>query len=151
NALAAVSVAALLGIPQEQIAEALQSFQALEHRLEFVAEIDGIRFYNDSKATNPNSTVKALEAFAGSEKIVLIAGGKDKGTALGDLNAAIARYASDVILLGEAKDRFQHALKDFGFENIHTVDTLEQAIELGSSLARGPVVLSPACASFDMF
>ncbi len=151
NALAAVSVAALLGISQEKIAEALQTFTALEHRLEFVTEINGTRFFNDSKATNPNSTIKALEAFAGGDKIVLIAGGKDKGTPLGDLMVAIARYASDVILLGEAKDRFQHALKEFGYEHIHTVNSLEEAIELGSSLARGPVVLSPACASFDMF
>jgi UDP-N-acetylmuramoylalanine--D-glutamate ligase len=150
NALAAISVAALVGVPEEKIAEGLQSFNALEHRLEYVETVDSVRFFNDSKATNPTSTIKALEAFA-PEKIVLILGGKDKGTALGDLMTAIARYANDVVLLGEAKERFHKALKDFGYEPIHTVDSLEQAIELGSSLKRGPVVLSPACASFDMF
>lgn len=150
NALSAVAVCALIGIPEEKIVEGLKSFTALEHRLEYVAEIEGTRFFNDSKATNPNSTIKALEAF-GNESVVLIAGGKDKGTSLHDLMVAVSRYASDVILLGEAKDRFQRALKDFGYENVHTVDSLEQAIELGGSLKRGPVVLSPACASFDMF
>lgn len=150
NALAAVAAAALVGIPQERIAEALKSFTALEHRLEYVATVDGIRFFNDSKATNPNSTIKALEAFA-PEKVVLIAGGKDKGTPLGDMMAAIARHANDVVLIGEASERFERALRDFGYENIHSADSLEHAVELGSSLKRGPVVLSPACASFDMF
>lgn len=150
NALAAISVAALLDVPHDKIVEGVTSFTALEHRLEYAGTVDGVKFFNDSKATNPTSTIKALEAF-GDEKLVLIAGGRDKGTSLADLVKSIKQHVSEVILLGEAKDRFANALADVSFKNVHRVDTLEDAIELGSSLKRGPVVLSPACASFDMF
>lgn len=150
NALAAISVAALLRLPHEGIAEAVTSFTALEHRLEYVATIDGVDFYNDSKATNPTSTVKALEAF-GKRKVVLIAGGRDKGTSLHDLVQAAKHHVSEVILLGEAKERFAHAFEDAGFRNVQAVSSLEEAIDVGVTLKKGPVVLSPACASFDMF
>lgn len=150
NALAAVSVAVVLNVPLEKIIEGLKSFPGLEHRLEFVATINGINFYNDSKGTNPDSTIKALEAF-GSQKIVLIAGGRDKHTPLEDLVHCIGQHASDVILLGEAKERFRGALNDGGFKNIQIVRSMEEAVDVSLGLGRGPVVLSPACASFDMF
>lgn len=150
NALAAISVAAILRLDHEKLVQALTTFRALEHRLEYVATIDGVDFYNDSKATNPTSTIKALEAF-GERKIVLIAGGRDKGTSLAELIATSLEHVSELVLLGEAKARFEAEFRAGGFNNIHAVNTLEEAIDLGQSLKKGPVVLSPACASFDMF
>lgn len=150
NALAAVSVAAVLGIESDKIVDGLKSFPGLEHRLEYISSINGVKFYNDSKATNPNSTIKALEAF-GSQKIVLIAGGKDKHTSLADMVECVKRHASDVILLGEAKQRFQRAFTEAGYRNVHMTGSLEEALNFAVTLGRGPVVLSPACASFDMF
>jgi UDP-N-acetylmuramoylalanine--D-glutamate ligase len=150
NALAAISVAAILDVPHAKIVEGVTSFTALEHRLEYAGTVDGVKFFNDSKATNPTSTIKALEAF-GDEKLVLIAGGRDKGTSLADLVLSIKKHVAEVILLGEAKDRFAQALAEVAYRNVHRVNSLEDAVELGSSLKKGPVVLSPACASFDMF
>ncbi len=149
NALAAVAVVAVLGLPTAQIASGLRSFSGLEHRIEYVDTVDGVPCYNDSKATNPESAIKALEAF--KEKIVLIAGGKDKHTSLDEFVATVRKHASAVILLGEAKERFQKTLTDGGVQNIYTVETMEEAVNLGLSLNAGPLVLSPACASFDMF
>ena len=122
----------------------------MEHRLEYVDTVDGVEFYNDSKATNTDSTVKALEAFP-DRKVVLIAGGKDKGTALYDFAQTVKKHAASVILLGEAKDRIERALRDVGYEEIYPVGTMEEAVQLGGKLKKGPVLLSPACASFDMF
>lgn len=151
NALAAISVAAILRLPHEKLVRGLTSFRALEHRLEFVGTVDGVDFYNDSKATNPTSTVKALEAFGEYRKVVLIAGGRDKGTALDELVRAVRKHVAEVILIGEAKERFAEALQGAGFRNVKSAVSMEEAIDLGASLKKGPVVLSPACASFDMF
>ncbi len=150
NALAAVTIAAVCGISPEEIGRHLKQFKALEHRLEFVATRQGVSFYNDSKATNTDSAIKALEAFP-DQKVVLIAGGKDKGTPLGDFVLAVRKHASAVILIGEAKSRFEKALRDGGVENIYPASTMEEAARLGQKLKVGPVLLSPACASFDMF
>ncbi|PWT95273.1 MAG: hypothetical protein C5B53_11710 [Candidatus Melainabacteria bacterium] len=149
NALAAVSVGAVLGLETKQIASALKEFKGLEHRLEYVDTVEGIRCYNDSKATNTDSAIKALEAF--SEKIVLIAGGRDKGTDLTEFAKSVSAHAHSVILLGEAADRFHQALVAGGVANIHSVGSLADAVELGIRLKAGPLVLSPACASYDMF
>ncbi len=150
NALAAISIAAICGLSAEQIGRYLTQFKALEHRLEFVATKNGVAFYNDSKATNTDSAIKALEAFP-HQKVVLIAGGKDKGTPLGDFVLAVRKHASAVILIGEAKDRFEKALRDGGVDNIYPAADMEEAAKLGERLNIGPVLLSPACASFDMF
>jgi UDP-N-acetylmuramoylalanine--D-glutamate ligase len=150
NALAAVTIAAVCGVSAEEIGRHLKQFKALEHRLEFVATREGVSFYNDSKATNTDSAIKALEAFP-NQKVVLIAGGKDKGTPLGDFVLAVRKHASAVILIGEAKSRFEKALRDGGVENIYPASSMEEAARLGQKLKVGPVLLSPACASFDMF
>ena len=150
NALAAIAASAICGLSPQQIAQGLSSFKPLEHRLEYAGSINQIAFYNDSKATNVSSTLKALSAFP-KEKLILIAGGRDKGTDLSELVDTVKEKAGAVILLGEAKQRFAQALSDGGFKDIHFVDDLEQAIELGEKLNSGPVVLSPACASYDMF
>ncbi|MGH9551895.1 MAG: glutamate ligase domain-containing protein, partial [Terriglobales bacterium] len=150
NALAAVSVSALVQLQRDDIERYLKEFKALEHRLEFVATVNGVDYYNDSKATNTDSAIKALQAF-GHKKLVLIAGGRDKGTDLGDFVHAVRNHAAAVILIGEAKYRFEGALREVSFSDIYLVDSLEAAVELGEQLNKGPVVLSPACASFDMF
>lgn len=150
NALAAISATCLAGLSEKEIEQHLKSFRALEHRLEYVDTIDGVEFYNDSKATNTDSTIKALESFP-EKTVVLIAGGKDKGTPLNDFVKAVKKYASGVILIGEAAGRFDHALRNDGFDEIYPAANMEEAVELGGKLKKGPVVLSPACASFDMF
>ncbi|HEY9716468.1 MAG TPA: UDP-N-acetylmuramoyl-L-alanine--D-glutamate ligase [Trichormus sp.] len=150
NALAAISVCALLRISPEDIESYLKEFKALEHRLEFVATVNDVSYYNDSKATNPESTIKALEAFP-DQKVVLIAGGRDKGTSLSDFVHSVRKNAAAVILIGEAKERFDWALREVGVENIYPVNSLNEAVTLGEQLKLGPVLLSPACASFDMF
>lgn len=150
NALAAIAAALLAGLNEMEIKAGLTTFTALEHRLEFVATVDGVDYYNDSKATNTDSTIKALESFP-ANKVVLIAGGKDKGTSLNDFVQVVRKYAAGVILIGEAKERFERALRNGGFREVYTVATLEEAVSLGGKLKKGPVLLSPACASFDMF
>lgn len=150
NALAAIGAAVLAGGDIEKIKEGLKTFKGLEHRMEYVGTIDGIAFYNDSKATNTVSAIKALESFPG-EQVVLIAGGKDKGTSLTEFVHVVRKAASAVILIGEATGRFENELRQGGVQNIYPVESMEAAVNLGLKLNQGPVLLSPACASFDMF
>jgi UDP-N-acetylmuramoylalanine--D-glutamate ligase len=151
NAMAACAVAFLAGVSVSDMATVLCEFGGVEHRIEPVAVIKQVAYYNDSKATNPESSIKALEAFDG--RIVLIAGGRDKNT---DLTAfmQLAKIKTDhVILLGEAAARFAEAAKQQAIENIHRVDSMEAAVKLAHELAVYPevVLLSPACSSYDMF
>jgi len=127
----------------------LNRFEGLEHRLEFVQEIKGIRFYNDSKATNVGSVVKSLQSFG--KPIILIAGGKDKNGDLSPLRELIQSRVKQMVLIGEAKERMNRELGDLTDTVITT--TLEEAVHLAYQSARkGDVVLlSPACSSFDMF
>lgn len=150
NVMAAVATARLSGINIDTISQAAIEFKSVEHRLEFVNTINGVEFYNDSKATNCDATVCALKAFE-DNKIVLIAGGKDKGTDLTELVGEINNHVNAVILLGEATERFASAINASGFSAISNVKTFEEAVEKALELNLGPVVLSPACASFDMF
>ena len=152
NALAAAHAASLCGVDQSTIAAVLKSFPGVEHRIEFVAESDGIKFYNDSKATNPNSTMVALDTFAGNQ-IILILGGKDKGVNLDEMCAKIKQRVREVILLGEATQRFENELNKTGFSNIHIAKTMQDAVEISYKLGKPKdlVLLSPACSSFDMF
>jgi len=150
NALAAIAVCCLAGLTEKEIEQHLKTFKALEHRLEFVETVDGVDYFNDSKATNTDSAIKALESFP-EKSVVLIAGGKDKGTSLVELIQSVKKYALSVILIGEAKDRFERALREAGFNDIYPADTMDEAVQIGGKLKKGPVLLSPACASFDMF
>jgi UDP-N-acetylmuramoylalanine--D-glutamate ligase len=149
NVLAAVAVASLCGVKPNSIREVLGRFKGLEHRLELVAEINGIKFINDSKATNVGAVVKALEGF--DVPLVLIAGGKDKGSDFSPLADIIKRKVSRLILIGKAKDKLKQAVT--GFELVETAESLEAAVERGYMCAKPGwvVLLSPACASFDMF
>ncbi|OGH98591.1 MAG: UDP-N-acetylmuramoylalanine--D-glutamate ligase [Candidatus Melainabacteria bacterium GWF2_32_7] len=150
NIMAAIAIASVVGVEPDIIRETIKNFKPPEHRLEYVATIDGISYYNDSKATNCDSTICALKAFE-DKKVVLIAGGRDKGTDLAELVQVIKEQATHVVLIGEAADRFQKALQDAGYTNITRASLLEESIDIAASLKLGPVLFAPACASFDMF
>jgi UDP-N-acetylmuramoylalanine--D-glutamate ligase len=149
NVLAAVTAARLEGAAASAIAEAVRTFPGVEHRLEFVAEIAGVRYYNDSKATNVDATLKALEAFPG--RVVVILGGKDKGSDYSVLQGALRERSTLALLIGEAADKIEPQI--VGSVTIERAGTMERAVEIASQAARpGDVVLlAPACASFDQF
>jgi len=151
NALAAGLAARLLGAKKQDLERGISSFEGFEHRIEFVREKDGVRYYNDSKATNPEAAATALKSF--DQPIVLIAGGRDKGTDLSEFVSHIKRSVREVVLLGEAASRFDEALREAGYTNTHLVSDYQAAVKLASALAQPgeTVLLSPACASFDMF
>lgn len=150
NALAATSAAVISGMPSHLIKKVLTNFQPLEHRLELVGQINGIRFVNDSKGTNVGAVIKSLTSF--EEPIVLIAGGKDKGEDYSLLLDLIKKRVRKVVLIGAAKPIFKQAWQSVD-EKLHEAGSMQEAVNLAFTLAReGDVVLlSPACASFDMF
>ena len=151
NIMCAVVVAKLVGISNEHIKERIKSFKPVEHRIEYTAEINGKKFYNDSKATNPEASFVALKSFEG-KTLTLIAGGRDKNTDLTEFcRDYINKYVSDVILIGEAAQRFKDNMEKNGFTNIILASTLEEAVDISLTLNNEIVLLSPACASFDMF
>lgn len=150
NIMCAVIIAKLVGMENEKIAEAIKKFKAPEHRLEYVREYDGITFYNDSKATNPEAAIVAINSF-NNVNAVLIAGGRDKNTDLTEFCKAIKEHMQTVILIGEAGKRFEENLKQNDFDNIIFEETLESAIDKAIELKPDVALLSPACASFDMF
>jgi UDP-N-acetylmuramoylalanine--D-glutamate ligase len=149
NMMAALSVARIYGCSKNMIEGVLSRFKGLEHRLELVREINGIRFYNDSKGTNVGSVVKSLQSFA--DPVILIAGGKDKKGDLYPLRELIRSHVKQMILIGEAKERMGQELG--GLTHTTMAETLEEAVLLAYQIAKkGEVVLlSPACSSFDMF
>jgi UDP-N-acetylmuramoylalanine--D-glutamate ligase len=149
NMMAAVTASRLFGCSRTAIQKALDGFEGIEHRLEFVREIGGVRYYNDSKGTNVGSVVKSLESFSGP--ILLIAGGKDKEGDLSPLKDLIRSRVRDLILIGEAKERMARELG--GLTNTTLAKTLEEAVSLAHRVAKAGevVLLSPACSSFDMF
>ncbi len=150
NVMCAVICAKLVGVENEQIKNAIMSFKVPEHRLEKFAEFDGISFYNDSKATNPEASLVAIRSFE-NENVVLIAGGRDKNTDLTEFAQACLKHINTVVLIGEAADRFENELKKNGFNSTVRENTMEAAIEKSISMKPDVVLLSPACASFDMY
>lgn len=151
NVLAAVAAAVLLGVDRESLAATLKAFPGVAHRLEFVADINGVKFINDSKGTNPFASIKALESY--SEPIVLIAGGRNKGSDFRELAAKIREKARVLVVLGECADLIAAAARETGFTNILSAADFAGAVMTAAQVARyGEVVLlSPACASWDMF
>jgi UDP-N-acetylmuramoylalanine--D-glutamate ligase len=149
NVLAAVTAARLAGATPVAIAKGVRSFVAVEHRLEFVSEINGVRYYNDSKATNVDATLKALEAFPG--RILVILGGKDKGSDYTLLQQALRERAILALLIGAAADKIEKQIA--GSVAIERAGTLERAVEIAGHAAQPGdiVILAPACASFDQF
>jgi len=158
NALAATAVALLFGIAPDAIRRAAGAFTGVEHRLERVAEIDGVRFINDSQGTQPDAVIAALRAFDGP--IVLIAGGRDKGVDLAELATVVAERADAAVLIGESGPALERLFRGAGLATTERAATLEDAVEAADELARAAgrahgntatVLLSPAAASFDMF
>ena len=149
NVLAAVAATRLAGAESAAIARGVRSFAGVEHRLEFVAEIAGVRYYNDSKATNVDATLKALEAFPG--RILIVLGGKDKGSDYTLLQKPLRERAILALLIGAAAEKIEKQIT--GSVAIERAGTIERAVEIASHAARpGDVVLlAPACASFDQF
>jgi UDP-N-acetylmuramoylalanine--D-glutamate ligase len=149
NAMAAIAAARRIGVPQEAVREALAAFPGLPHRVEFVRQVRGVSWYNDSKGTNVGAVLKCLEGF--SEPVVLIAGGKDKGIDFRPLREPLRRKARAAILYGEARGRMEKELA--GAAAIAAVETLGDAVRKAAGIARqgDVVILSPACSSFDQF
>jgi len=148
NILAALSVVQYFDLEKNHILEKLESFQGLSHRLEFVKDLSGIRFYNDSKSTNIDSVLQALNSF--SEQIILILGGQDKELDFSKLNSHLQNVRK-IVLIGTAKEKIKSQL-----ENEHPaieVDTMEEAVQKTYNIAKSDdvVLLSPGCASFDMY
>lgn len=153
NCLAASAATLLCGVPAKEIAAALRDFNGVEHRIEYVRTVRGVDFLNDSKATNPDSTIVALNAVASDRNVVLILGGRDKGGDLRSMCGVIAVKARSAVLIGEAADRFEASLRESGFNDIERAGSMDEAVNKCFSKASegDKVLLSPACASFDMF
>jgi UDP-N-acetylmuramoylalanine--D-glutamate ligase len=149
NVLAAVTATRLAGADVAAVAKGVRSFSGVEHRLEFVAEIGGVRYYNDSKATNVDATLKALEAFSG--RILVILGGKDKGSDYTVLQKPLREKAILALLIAAASEKIEKQIA--GSVAIERAGTIERAVEIASHAARSGdvVLLAPACASFDQF
>lgn len=150
NVMCAVIVAKLEGISDDDIRKSIMSFKVPEHRLEKFAQIGKTVFYNDSKATNPEASLVAINSFNNCD-VTLIAGGRDKNTDLTEFCEAIKKHIKTVILIGEAADRFDENLRKNGFDNILRENSMQSAIDKAIELNPNVVLLSPACASFDMF
>ncbi len=160
NALAAIAVGVLFGVPVDAIRAGAAAFTGVEHRLEHVATVDGVRFINDSQGTQPDAVIAALEAFPAP--VVLIAGGRDKGVDLSALGPVAVERAIAAVLIGESGPDLERRFRDAGMERTERARTLDEAVVRADELARealesdpgaGPatVLLSPAAASFDMF
>jgi len=160
NALAAIAVGLLFGVAPDAIRRAAAAFTGVEHRLQTVGLLDGVRFVDDSQGTQPDAVIAALRAFPAP--VVLIAGGRDKGVDLGELARVAAATASAAVLIGESGPDIERLLRDAGLARTTRAATLDEAVEAADAyahlaLAGAPegsvatVLLSPAAASFDMF
>ena len=153
NALGAVCVAAAMNVPVPVIRHSLRTFRGVEHRIESVRELDGIEYINDSKGTNPDSTIKAVQTM--SQPTVIILGGYDKHASFDALSREIANspMIRHAVLIGETSGLIRNSLERAGFNAITEAGTLREAVEKSRDLAEKgwSVLLSPACASFDMF
>lgn len=151
NAMAAIGCSIALGVPMDVVRKVLKEFTAVEHRIEYVTTVNDIEFYNDSKGTNPDASIKAVEAMR--RPICIIAGGYDKGSDFGEWIDTFKGRVKFVAVIGAVKDKIVDTLNKADFTNYKTADTFEEAIDLCYENAeKGDcVLLSPACASWDMF
>jgi UDP-N-acetylmuramoylalanine--D-glutamate ligase len=161
NALAAIAVGLLFGVDPDAIRSAAAAFTGVEHRLEAVAVIEGVRFINDSQGTQPDAVIAALRAF--DPPVVLIAGGRDKGIDLDDLSRVVAERAAAAVLIGESGPSLEARFRAAGLARTERAMSLQDAVAQADAIARdllagtGPgagsatVLLSPAATSFDMF
>lgn len=151
NALAASLMAYCLGVEAHTIRKVLKEFKGVEHRIEYVTEIDGVIYYNDSKGTNPDSSIKAIKTM--TRPTILIAGGYDKGSDFDEFVSYFKGKVKALILLGETADKIKESAQRAGFYNIYKVSTMGEAVKKSKELAKPGdcALLSPACASWDMF
>lgn len=151
NVLAAIGAGASAGVPEARMAQAVRDFKGVEHRLELIGTFRGARWYNDSKATNPDSTFKALDAF--TEPLVLIAGGRNKGLDVAPLARAIARRATALVAIGETADELVQLTRKEGLTSAVVAADLADAVRRAAAAATpgSVVLLSPGFTSFDMF
>lgn len=151
NAMAATGMALSMGVPLDKIREALKKFQAVEHRIEYVTEWNGIRFYNDSKGTNPDAAIKGIQAM--NRPTYLIGGGYDKQSTYDEWIESFDGKVKKLVLIGQTREKIAECAKKHGFTQIELCDSLEEAIDVCCKYAKSgdAVLLSPACASWGMF
>ena len=151
NVMAAVAVGLNMGVPLEEITEVLKTFKAVEHRIEFVRERCKVRYYNDSKGTNPDAAIQALKAMPGPT--ILIGGGYDKHSEYDDWVKLFPGKVKKLILLGQTRDKIYECCRKYGFDEVSFADDMSEAVRTCASFAdEGDyVLLSPACASWGMF
>ena len=151
NCMAAAAIAYVSNIDIDVIREVLKTFAGVEHRQEFVRNLNGIMFVNDSKATNPDSNIKAIESY--NRPIVLIAGGMDKQSSFDEFLDAAKENVYALVLLGETAQKIKECAQNKGFDNITVVKDMKEAVNASYQIAKGGdvVLLSPACASWDMY
>lgn len=151
NALGAAALSYFCGVAPEVIRDVLRRFKGVEHRQEFVAVKNGVTYINDSKGTNTNASIVAIEAM--TTPVVLIAGGYDKKENYDDLAEKVKQKVHTLVLLGATADAIEACMRAHGFENIVRADTFEEAVKQAEQAARpgDTVLLSPACASWGMF
>lgn len=151
NVMSAVAMGMGMGVPMDCIRKAITSFLAVEHRIEFVTEKNGVKYYNDSKGTNPDAAIKGIQAMI--TPTVLIGGGYDKGSDYEEWIQSFDGKVKYLVLLGQTKEKIAEAAKNCGFYKILLVDSLKEAVEISAQKAEpgDSVLLSPACASWGMF
>ncbi len=151
NVMAAAAIALIMKVPAEIIRETIRNFNAVEHRIEYVTEKQGVIYYNDSKGTNTDASIKAIEAM--TKPTILIAGGYDKGSEYDEWLEAFEGKIKHLVLLGATKEKIAKTAEIHGFKDYTCVDSLEEAVAVSAEQAREgyAVLLSPACASWDMF
>lgn len=151
NVMAAALMARSLGIPVEVIRRAVKTFKAVEHRIEYVDEIDGVTYYNDSKGTNPDAATRAINAMI--RPTLLIAGGYDKHVEFDEYVAAAIKKVKHMVIIGECKDQIARTCEKHGYHDFSFADDLEEAVRMckEKAVSGDAVLLSPACASWDMF
>nr|WP_314460269.1 UDP-N-acetylmuramoyl-L-alanine--D-glutamate ligase [uncultured Clostridium sp.] len=151
NVMAAIAIASELNVPMEVIKKAVCEFQAVEHRIEFVAEKAGVKYYNDSKGTNPDAAIQAVKAMPGPT--ILIAGGYDKNSEYDEWIESFGGKVKYMVLLGQTREKIAECAAKHGFTNVMYAEDMQEAVRVCASYAnRGDyVLLSPACASWGMF
>lgn len=151
NIMAAAAISICAGVPLETIRETIKAFKAVEHRIEFVAEKKGVIYYNDSKGTNPDASIKAVCSM--TRPTVIIAGGYDKGGSFDEFIKSFDGRIKELVLIGATREKIRDCAISHGFKNIKIADSLKEAVERAAEDASpgDAVLLSPACASWDMF
>ncbi len=151
NVMAAIAVTRALGVPMAVIVKAVKAFKAVEHRIEFVTERLGVKYYNDSKGTNPDAAIQAVKAMPGP--IILIGGGYDKGSSYDEWIESFGGNVKYLVLIGQTRDKIAKCAREHGFENIMYAEDMAEAVRVCAYYAEAGdcVLLSPACASWGMF